>query len=324
MAEVIHTVSTYYHYMGDDIGYTSVRMARNLDHALEQKLNGFINPLFHAWTRLRKNAYILANAGAQQAIHNCGLGKGLKRIDRTDILNAAHGETEFGSVQSRIVLNLHRIRRDVMDAVQLSKVLKSDWASAEKRILRVFPMPENRVKLRVLPRSYKEADKMGKDSFNFNVDDEDWDSILDDYMIKYVPKWRITSTVQPDPARSSHVAGIAEPEEGEEGNVIYGWQLERDITNDFVQSVRDGENDGATASGVTDFVWVAVLDDRTDECCEERDGLTTSQIEEQIHDDYDAYPPIHPNCRCRLVPAADGLEEIANYTSEEFQNWLEE
>lgn len=322
MNEVIHTVSTYYPYMGDDIGYTSVRMARNLDHDLDTRLSHFVMPIFYAWTRLRKNAYILANAGEQQAITNCGLGKGNKPINKENIMNAAHGDTEFGSVQSRIILNLARMRRDIMDAVQLSKVLKSDWPSARKRILRVFPMPEARLKLKVLPRSYKETAKNSDDDyFDFNVSDEDWNEILNDYTKNYVPKWRDPRS---DEGKLETPVSVGEDNE----HVIYSWELERDVTNDFVQQVRDGENDGAKANGVTDFVWVAILDKKTDECCEERDGLTTSQIEQkvssgEIDDGLGSAVPLHPSCRCRLVPAANGLEELSGYTDEDFQNWLE-
>lgn len=70
--------------------------------------------------------------------------------------------------------------------------------------------------------------------------------------------------------------------------------------------------DAAKEMGIKDFVWIAILDDRTDECCWERSGKLTSEIEEMLasgkldRDLCEAItPPAHPNCRCSLGPVSN-------------------
>lgn len=45
------------------------------------------------------------------------------------------------------------------------------------------------------------------------------------------------------------------------------------------------------------WVWNAVLDERTCPICTPLDGL-----EEMNRDDFPYSPPVHPNCRCRILP----------------------
>jgi SPP1 gp7 family putative phage head morphogenesis protein len=45
------------------------------------------------------------------------------------------------------------------------------------------------------------------------------------------------------------------------------------------------------------WVWSAILDERTCPVCSPRDGQ-----EEESRDDFDGLPPLHPRCRCRVLP----------------------
>jgi hypothetical protein len=59
---------------------------------------------------------------------------------------------------------------------------------------------------------------------------------------------------------------------------------------------------GSEQMGIDDFEWVATKP-RTCDCCADRDGLTMKEIKAKFNDQYgDDPPPLHPNCRCSLVP----------------------
>jgi len=51
---------------------------------------------------------------------------------------------------------------------------------------------------------------------------------------------------------------------------------------------------------VSEWIWSAVLDERTCPICTPLDG----QVEES-RDDFPYSPPVHPNCRCRILPYGD-------------------
>jgi SPP1 gp7 family putative phage head morphogenesis protein len=50
-------------------------------------------------------------------------------------------------------------------------------------------------------------------------------------------------------------------------------------------------------SDVAQWIWSAILDERTCPICTPLDGV----IEDQ-RDDFPYSPPVHPNCRCRILP----------------------
>jgi hypothetical protein len=306
-----------YHYLSAEVTHLSPRQWRNFDHALQVHMGIGANNIESAWLRLRKDAYIFANAGEQRAIANCGLGNGNKRIPYDKIKALAAGETSLGHLRLRINHALLKLRQKVIAATHLSKLLNADSEQAIKRILNVFPQGEKRVKLKALPRIGRYTESASNETplgFQY-VSDEDWEDILDLYKTEYIPKWR-------DPRTEAGEALTVPEAEGEGGYLIYPWDVEREITEDFVSKVRSGENEGAVSNGVTDFQWLAIIDDRTDQDCEIRDGLSTQEIEDTIDDGLGSTPPIHFSCRCRTVPIADGLDEIADYDIEDFDAWL--
>ncbi len=131
-----------------------------------------------------------------------------------------------------------------------------------------------------------------KKEFDFYGDvttDEDWNLAVDAYKDTELPASRFDNNPSFDP---------------DAGYARYNWELEQDMTDDFVSQVRDGQVEAATALGVKDFVWVSVIDNKTcDACCLPRNGKTISEIESMLssgelsEDDCDATsPPAHPNC----------------------------
>lgn len=80
--------------------------------------------------------------------------------------------------------------------------------------------------------------------------------------------------------------------------------LERDFMSDMIEALHQGMLQiGTDEMGIEDFEWVVSRPQpRCDECTS-RDGRTMKWIKANIKDDYaDQPPPLHPNCRCQIVP----------------------
>jgi len=106
-----------------------------------------------------------------------------------------------------------------------------------------------------------------------------------------------------------------------------GYEFERDMRTELVRSVRSGRIDAAEYVGysIKDYIWNAVVDSKTDECCLKRDGLTMTEIKAKFHDD--TAPPLHFNCRCDLIPKDEFLDDIWTglgepIEAEGFETWL--
>jgi hypothetical protein len=159
-----------------------------------------------------------------------------------------------------------------------------------------------------------------------HIDEAAWKDMVDDYLHDYIPKWRAPEYVVDIP--------ITDPTITAEGREVwYAWEFERDLTQEFVQSVRDGQVGAAKEAGITDFVWIAVIDSVTDACCRWRDGLLVSEIEKELaqHQDEDdecnlegggLTPPLHFNCRCALAPAQDNIPDRPSLEDPDFETWL--
>ena len=108
----------------------------------------------------------------------------------------------------------------------------------------------------------------------------------------------------------------------------YAWELEKEVTQLFVDQVRRGEHEAAKDNGIPDFIWISVIDNVTDECCKWRDGLTVTEIETQLKGKHSndkcqtIVPPAHFNCRCALAPLTDDLPSSPPPDLGDFEDWL--
>lgn len=159
-----------------------------------------------------------------------------------------------------------------------------------------------------------------KDASTGFINDRDWDNILNAYKQDYIPKTRGPKAVY----------DLMDVDGGKDTEEWYGWEIEKNINQEFVQNVRAGQNEAAKQNGFTDMVWIAVIDDKTDECCLWRDGLTTTEIEAKLSEmggeDEEgcdsAVPPAHFNCRCTLAPYSEDIETIPQTDFKDFDSWL--
>lgn len=275
--------------------------------------------------RLRAQAYLLAHAGEAEAI-----GRALGKATTSTVKVKEHKDKETftgGDIYDRMFLYFDRLGRDIQDALQMSQVLEED---PKERVLKAFPKTREIKKTPALrKRKTKEADDMGVSPLQWvpkmsvGVTDENlWEEILEDYRSTTLPS-DIFKRGPQDKTLYYDVDALEKEER-------YTWEVEQEITEDFVRSVRSGEQDAAKENGIHDFMWIAVIDAKTDECCFVRDGKSSSQIEDELEsgiideDECDAIvPPAHFNCRCSAAPMDEDVPEHQEIDYSDFDEWLE-
>lgn len=293
--------------------------------------------------RLRRSTYALAYIGQTE-----GIARATGDVDPihipTSTLDQIAGKDapSGGPLRHRIDLAFSRLLRDVCDSFHLSQVMATpaedgspdrtpeSAADLVARVGRAFPRRVENVKKRAVMAKLQESfgfpgrhDGSGPSgvSLSFGViSPDEWSQILEDYFSEHFP---IDS-----PNRTPYSRVYYSEEPSDEGR--YEWELETEVTEDFVRTVRAGDNDSANAQGITDFQWIAIIDNKTDDCCTWRDSLTSSEIEAKLEDEHaddecDAIvPPAHFYCRCRSVPMTDDIQETEQSDLPSFDDWLAE
>jgi hypothetical protein len=304
-------------------------------HFLEQRLVS----VFEHWSQrianeivnTRKKVYTLAYLGEVEAISQATQKKMKYSLNKHD-LNWAHSEPfENGQqIVHKIDLYFNRLRRQMMNDLEVSIAMDDDTKKALGRIIMHLPKKKSLNKGRALkkvPKTLQEAQKPQGSMIDFNmVDQETWDQAVSDYQDEYIPVNR-----SPDEVFDATNPWTDEPlaEDIPSEDAFYGWEVEQDTTHDFVQQVRDGQNDAANENGINDFIWIAILDNHTcDDCCGDGlgcanfNGKLFSEVEKLTDGDVDSCPA-HFNCRCTAAPVTDDLElyDISD-TEKEFDQWL--
>jgi hypothetical protein len=298
------------------------RNTEAIDHDIAIEFNLTARHMTIVTQDLNQQAYTLALVGEAEAI-----GRALKQpakyeVQQKSVHNLAGKDAQGESVEGRMGLAMARIRRDIMDAVELARVKQESTQEAIERVKAVLPKPRTVKRPKQKLAKISEANSFSADPFSFGfVDDALWAKIVDAYLDAYVPKWRGPSSVFDVDAE-----GLTEE--------WYAWEVEQYLANEFVSKVRAGQDTAAKENGVVDMQWIAVVDDKTDECCLWRDGLTSTEIEQELKsgkhkdDECDSIvPPAHFNCRCTMAPmldvqlAGEEFEKPAS-NAQEFESWL--
>jgi SPP1 gp7 family putative phage head morphogenesis protein len=267
--------------------------------------------------RLSSSSFLLSAAAEAEA-----LGQALDTKTRVSVprgsAEALSGETFLGNdLIEQIFFILSNIKRKVLQSIEQARILEEPLQDALTRVYKALPQTR-RVKTapKELKRVVKEAESEPAEALSLTfIDDAEWERIVKDYTQKYIPKWRGPETVFDVTSE-----GVSEE--------WYGWQVEQLATQEFVDKVRGGQVLAAKQNGINDFQWIAILDDRTDECCAWRDGLTTAEIEQELkgkHRDDECkaiIPPAHFNCRCTLAPMLTDMPDKPASNAQEFDEWL--
>jgi hypothetical protein len=305
------------------------------DHHLKAVFHDAGISLYHIILHLRRTTYTLAKASEAEIIAQVSPGKRIAGKVTTADVHAIQGGNSFagGPLYPRIRMYLNRMRSRILNQAQASALHSKSDHEFLLDVMASFPKARRiqRPK-RILKPALMEADSLpssvgreyslGDDaSASIDmVDEQAWQDMLAAYTDEFVPAWRAPEYIVDFPTLP-------------ENESWYAWEFERDLTNEFVQSVRDGQIDAAQENGITDFVWIAVVDGVTDACCLWRDGLLVSEIEDRLdeHEGEDdecdvegdgLTPPIHFNCRCTLAPATDYIPEKPDDGKVEFDDWL--
>lgn len=256
---------------------------------------------------LLRRSYVLASVGEAEAIARA-MGSAEYKVDSK---NAKQTNPE------RIQYLLNQSRYKILKAFEQGIVLDENATEIMARVRGSFPEAKRYAKPPRTLKPLKESDRNPKaDAARGFISDEDWQDVVHDYLKEYVPQYS---------QRGEYVTQWGKDDEME---VRYGWEIEKETNHALVDQVRAGQNEIANQNGYTDMVWIAILDDRTDECCEWRNGLTSSEIEaklesEHADDECDAIvPPAHFNCRCALAPYTEELGEPEKVDFADFDEWL--
>lgn len=277
-------------------------------------------------TRMRTTAYALAHTGEAEAIARA-LGRPKKVHLSSTVMGqvASKDSPAGGSISGRVDLALYRLKSKVIAAVKLAQIREEKPKETVDLISRAFP---KRSRDQVIPkvlRRLKTMQEAGAPKLQLItgvVDQPTWNQVLDDYREDEIPG-----------PRGPHDK-IVLFDIGSDGSVDfterYEWELEQEITQDFVEQVRSGQIDAAKENGIEDFMWIAVVDDHTDECCTKRDGLSSAEIESELEsgkldaDVCDAVvPPGHFNCRCVPAPISEDLPDTPPPDFGSFDDWME-
>jgi len=274
--------------------------------------------------KLRKLSYLLAKASESEILARLMPDKEIKaKVDSADLTNVAYKPAAAGGdLGHRIKIYFEKLGRKIVSQAQSAAINNNNPSDFLNTITMVFPkkrfVSRPRRALKPLLREATRPVVVEDKAMDF-LDPESWSVLVDDYLNEYTPRFR----------SPEHILGASTNEADE----LYGWEVERDMTHEFVQSVRDGENEAAREAGIVDFIWVAVVDQATDACCLWRDGLLISEIEQQLdqHEDEDQecnldgdgiLPPIHFNCRCSIAPATENIPDKPEINYQELDEWL--
>jgi len=324
MSRALGVVSYYYAQIkGDDaLTLQGRKLTAAIDWEIAAEFNLTARHMGLVVQELNAAAYALALVGEAEAI-----GRALKQPAKYEVPRGtaeaqAAEDAQGESVEGRVALELSRVRRAIMDAVELARVKQEPLDETLQRVKAALPKARTVKRPKRKLAKVIEANGEPGDPFSFGfVDDALWTKIVNAYVDAYVPKWR-----GPESVFDVEIEGLTEE--------WYGWQVEQYLANEFVSKVRSGQDAAAKQNGVADMQWIAVVDDKTDECCLWRDGLTSQEIEQELKsgkhkdDECDSIvPPAHFNCRCTMAPmldvqlAGEEFEKPAS-NAQEFETWL--
>lgn len=299
-------------------------LSRQLDSYIEMKFAPLAALLERRILKMRRATFVLTYLAELEAIARATRKtKSMNSMDfKQKIHTQVNQETILGQEWSkRIYVTLQSQKYKIVSAFQRAITREESPIEIVGSVKKSYPPIQSyRKPPRALKKVKEAAKKPGEDDgneFDFYAgltNDEDWDLAVQAYRDTELPPSRFDSTPTYDP---------------EAGYQRFSWEIEQELTDDFVKQVRDGQVEAATDLGIKDFVWVAVIDNKTcDTCCLPRNGKTVSEIESMLNtgeldeDECDAVsPPAHPYCRCDLAPVGS-TDEVEGPDWKSFDDWL--
>lgn len=314
LTEVLKLIKIYYpHFQESNMHIDKViRFLRSQVSIEFEKLFHKILEKFYA---LSKATYIMTALGEGEAL---GIMLGKKTHVKLDhqTLDQLKNKKSTKTKAQYLALELEKTAQKISNRIASEIIKQSPINEALQNIKAAFPKPVHVKRPKVL-KYLTEADSkttLTTDTVTSLLPEDEWQKVLDLYFKTELPATRFYNEELLD----------APSEE-----LKYAWQVENVMTEEFVTQVTDGAKDASSENGITDFVWIAVLDAHTDDCCADRDGMLISEIEDALKSgeldeaECDAtVPPAHFNCRCRIAPVDKDIPERSDEKAKEFDQWL--
>lgn len=317
----------------DLISYKSRATIDRIDDQLTHLFYSSVSQLQNVFIRMSTQVYMLSLAAEAEAIGRALVKPVKYQVKSEKAYEQALWNQEGTLIADRILLSFNKIRRKLMGAIELSVIQEDSTREMLIRFLKALPSQRVVKRPKRVLKNIKEADRedndddisLPKTSFSVGVlDQAEWASILDSYRKEYVPEWRSPEFI----LNVADELGLDEEALADQGLLTYAIDLEQEMVDKFVRDTRAGQTDAAKQEGISDFMWIAVIDDKTDECCAWRDGLTSREIEARLSGDKKddecktIVPPAHFNCRCRMAPVLKDMPELEPSNMQEFEDWL--
>lgn len=294
-------------------------LVKQLDQYLDHQFHPLLSQIERRVRRMKKNVFVITYLAELEAI--------ARATKRTKPLNSMDFKQKIQARISQdpskqIWVSLTNLKYKIVRAFQKALVREDSPKEIVDSVKNAYPFlkeykrPPRALKpIRESNRNKEEENKREFEFYSGLTRDEDWDLAVKAYQDAELPPSRFDYQAKMDP---------------EAGYLQYDWEVEQDMTDEFVSQVRDGQVEAAKELGVEEFVWVAIIDKKTcDVCCLPRNGKTTSEIEAMLASgelDADAcdssVPPAHPSCRCDIAPVAS-TDEVEGPDWKSFGEWLE-
>lgn len=296
---------------------------RNLDQ-MDQLLTPAVIRIQAIIMQLRKSTYILTVSSEAEAIGQA-LGKPTRytiskeKLDQIINAKSPKSGADFSqSITYTLLGVMDKLKRMALwIAMQPEQNISND--EMLKYLISKLPKTKDLESMKKVLKPIKayEANRQPVPDISVGYfDDEDWENVLSDLKSEFSVNRGPESFVMEKPPGSKQEVPV------------YSWEIEQEYTHDFVVAVRKGVVDAANQNGINDFIWIAVLDDRTCESCcgdfgcADFDGKLTSEIEKMTKG-YAVVPPAHFNCRCQIAPAnKDDMPTVPESNEKEFDAWL--
>lgn len=307
-------------------------LSKQLDDYLSQQFEITSQAYQSRIMRLRRRTFVLSFLGELEAI--------ARATKRTCPVSIHEFKTKLDAQQKkdtihdsswhvRLFINFHKLKQKILMAFQRAIAVENTPLEVVQAVQKSYPQAVSYKRPTRALKPLREAEKKSEsggvqdgddedekefDFYHGLTNDDDWKLTVDAYKDTELPASRFDNLAQFNP---------------DTGTMQYNWEVEQEVTDDFVDQVRDGQVEAANDLGIQDFVWVAIIDKKTCEvCCLPRAGKLVSEIESMLasgeldKDECDATtPPAHPFDRCDLAPVAS-TDEVEGPDWKSFGDWL--
>src|SRR5260221_319702 len=220
LTKVLESISYRYLSLGvSQFGASSPLFLKHIEVQIDLLFNGATSQIVEITKKLKRYSYTLSYVGQAEAI-----GQAVERPTKYDTRGKQKDNSKNvkgEDLTKRVHIALARIKRDIIDAFELSWVMEETPEQTLERINKTFPNSK-RVKrpTKVLKQSaLQEAEKKTKESISSGfVDPREWDALITWYKHRYIPGWR-------DP--ESPFAHVRD----HDGDLMYAWELEQELTH---------------------------------------------------------------------------------------------